>query len=199
VHLTPTHQALEQHTVLAGFPCRRHNTLMSSMPRCRPPERPPWARGRRPPYRPTTTAAASTQHVGAGAHMPPPRPDAAAQIGPDWALLPCATTTPEPRRPPQPRSRAHHPAATRPPIAAGNRSRRPGHGPSRRGAARVRETPPPSSAARALPGHVLRRRRGREGREAGRWRRLGFDLLCCPSGGDTGGRVSLVKANESLF
>jgi hypothetical protein len=64
---------------------------------------------------------ASTQHAGAGAYVPPPRPDAAARKGLDRALLPCATTTPEPRRPPQPRPRAHRTAATRPPCAATRR------------------------------------------------------------------------------
>jgi hypothetical protein len=189
VHLTPTHQALEQHTVLAGLPCRRHSTSMSSMPRCRPPERPPWARGRRPPM--------PADHHGCGIHA------ARRSRSPRAAATPDVAARTGPQRPRSgPVAMRHHDTGASPPAAA--TTSRPPH---RRHAPSLRRHTPPPPRPRAL---TMRRREserdpapvvsgasfarpcppteaGGEGRKAGLWQRLGFHLLCRPSGGDTGG------------
>jgi hypothetical protein len=91
-------------------------------------------------------------------------------------------------------STCHPPAAPNPATPLGTTTAAQADGPHdrRRQADGIGEAPPPSSAARALLGHVLRWRRRGEREGGGRPRqRLGLSLLCRPSGGDMGGREGI--------
>jgi hypothetical protein len=152
-----------------------------------------------PPCRPTTTATApSTPEL----HAPPSCPEAAARIGPHRprsgptamrghgrgrSPRAAASTACPSHRHHAPSLRFHTPPRRREPPPLRHREPPP---PPRSTALKTschgRGAPPPSSVARALPGHVLRRRRGREG-EGLVPTALGLALQCRPSGGDTGG------------